>query len=87
MPQQVKTKKIKTTVSVDGIPKEVEIEVPDVPASWGERKDRKNVGSDRPRIDGPAKVSGRAKYTYDINLPGMLWGKILRSPHARKRRS
>jgi len=24
-----------------------------------------------PRLDGPAKVTGRAKYTFDINLPGM----------------
>ena len=27
-------------------------------------------------------MTGRAKYTYDINRPGMLYGKILRSPHA-----
>ena len=37
------------------------------------------------RLDGPDKVSGRAKYTYDINRPGMLYGRIVRSPlpHAR----
>lgn len=37
------------------------------------------------RLDGPDKVSGRAKYTYDINRPGMLYGKMVRSPlpHAR----
>jgi xanthine dehydrogenase YagR molybdenum-binding subunit len=35
-----------------------------------------------PRLDGPAKVSGRAKYTYDIQRPGLLYGKILRCPHA-----
>ncbi|MCX5804576.1 MAG: xanthine dehydrogenase family protein molybdopterin-binding subunit [Proteobacteria bacterium] len=32
-------------------------------------------------IDGVAKVTGRAEYTFDIKLPGMLYGKILRSPH------
>jgi len=32
-------------------------------------------------IDGIAKVTGRAKYTFDIMLPNMLHGKILRSPH------
>lgn len=36
-------------------------------------------------IDGIAKVTGRAKYTFDITLPNMLHGKILRSayPHAK----
>ncbi|MCX5809489.1 MAG: xanthine dehydrogenase family protein molybdopterin-binding subunit [Proteobacteria bacterium] len=32
-------------------------------------------------IDGVAKVTGRAEYTFDVKLPGMLYGKILRSPH------
>jgi len=37
-----------------------------------------------PRLEGPLKVTGRAKYTYDIKLPGMLWGRMLGStvPHA-----
>jgi len=33
-------------------------------------------------IDGIAKVTGRAQYTFDISLPGMLHGKILRSPYS-----
>ena len=32
-------------------------------------------------VDGIAKVTGRATYTFDVVLPGMLYGKILRSPH------
>ncbi|HME44842.1 MAG TPA: molybdopterin cofactor-binding domain-containing protein [Syntrophorhabdales bacterium] len=32
-------------------------------------------------VDGHAKVTGRATYTFDVTLPGMLYGKILRSPH------
>jgi xanthine dehydrogenase YagR molybdenum-binding subunit len=39
------------------------------------------VGKPIPRIDGHLKVSGRAKYTYDVTLPGMLWAAVLRSPH------
>src|SRR5207244_1313663 len=37
------------------------------------------------RLDGPDKVTGRARYTYDISRPGMIYGKIVRSPlpHAR----
>ena len=43
------------------------------------------VGKRQPRLDGPEKVSGRSLFTDDIKLPGMLWGKILRSPHAHAR--
>jgi xanthine dehydrogenase YagR molybdenum-binding subunit len=38
-----------------------------------------------PRVDGPVKVTGAAKYSYDIQRPGMLYGRILRSPHAHAR--
>ena len=37
------------------------------------------------RVDGPVKVTGRAKYAYDIHRPGMLHARILRSPHAHAR--
>ncbi|HLF92127.1 MAG TPA: molybdopterin cofactor-binding domain-containing protein, partial [Planctomycetota bacterium] len=40
------------------------------------------MGTSVPRLDGSLKVSGKAKYSFDRNLPGMLFGKILRSPHA-----
>lgn len=32
-------------------------------------------------VDGMAKVTGEAVYTFDMTLPNMLYGKILRSPH------
>jgi xanthine dehydrogenase YagR molybdenum-binding subunit len=35
------------------------------------------VGKPRPRMEGPLKVTGRAKYTYDIKLPGMLYGRMI----------
>src|SRR5581483_101902 len=37
------------------------------------------------RLDGPDKVAGRAKYSYDINRPGMIYGKIVRSPYPHAR--
>ena len=40
------------------------------------------VGSSPIRHDGADKVTGRARYGADTILPGMLRGKILRSPHA-----
>jgi len=49
---------------------------------WPEAKDRHLLGTRISRLDGPAKASGRAKYTYDLLPQGVLWGKILRCPHA-----
>ena len=41
---------------------------------------KKVVGIPTPRVEGKDKVTGRAKYAVDVTLPGMLWGKVLRSP-------
>jgi carbon-monoxide dehydrogenase large subunit len=38
------------------------------------------VGKPTPRVEGREKVTGGAIYTVDVALPGMLWGKVLRSP-------
>ena len=43
------------------------------------------VGKPFPRVDGADKVTGRAKYTGDIQLSGTLVGRILRSPHPHAR--
>jgi xanthine dehydrogenase YagR molybdenum-binding subunit len=50
---------------------------------WPEK--RAVLGTSVKRLDGPDKVAGRAKYTFDINRPGMLYGRIVRSPHPRAR--
>lgn len=39
------------------------------------------IGKAIPRVDGIAQVTGQAEYCADIHLKGMLYGKILRSPH------
>src|SRR5215813_4144271 len=41
-----------------------------------------NIGGYVPMVDGPEKVSGRAKYTADLIVPGMLAGRIYRSPYS-----
>lgn len=45
------------------------------------------IGRSTPRQDGRAKVTGATRFTVDVSLPGMLHGRILRSPlpHARVR--
>ncbi|MFT7131204.1 MAG: CO/xanthine dehydrogenase Mo-binding subunit, partial [Gammaproteobacteria bacterium] len=42
----------------------------------------KYIGTRSIRPDGFDKVTGQANYGADMSLPGMLWGKMLRSPHA-----
>ena len=39
------------------------------------------VGKATPRIDGFERVTGKAEYTGDVQLPGMLYARVLRSPH------
>ncbi|NOX37076.1 MAG: xanthine dehydrogenase family protein molybdopterin-binding subunit [Calditrichaeota bacterium] len=41
----------------------------------------KILSSYYPRLDAPLKVQGKARYIYDISLPGMLYGAILTSPY------
>src|SRR5215470_16738470 len=43
------------------------------------------VGTRPIRHDGLDKVTGRARYGADVHLPGMLHGKVLRSPHPHAR--
>ena len=45
----------------------------------------RTIGNDTPRIDAIERVTGQAKYTRDWKLPGMLYGKVLRSPHPHAR--
>ncbi|HVP56807.1 MAG TPA: molybdopterin cofactor-binding domain-containing protein, partial [bacterium] len=40
------------------------------------------IGKSVPRIDGPEKVTGSATFTADMKLPGMLYARMLLSPHA-----
>lgn len=50
--------------------------------AWPDAQHRTLIGKRVTRVDAPAKVSGEAKYTYDVHRPGMLYGKVLRCPYA-----
>lgn len=43
------------------------------------------IGHVTPRVDAIARVNGQAKYTNDLKLPGMLYARVLRSPHPHAR--
>jgi CO/xanthine dehydrogenase Mo-binding subunit len=55
---------------------------------WDAKTPFSVVGRPYPRVEGEEKVTGRARYAYDIHLPGLLHARVLRSPvpHARIRR-
>lgn len=49
---------------------------------WPVAEQRSVIGKRIDRADGPQKTTGAAKYSFDINRPGMLWAKVLPSPYA-----
>src|SRR5690349_1235639 len=53
--------------------------------AWPDPQHRKLLGTRQTRVDAPVKVTGRAKYTFDVVRPGMLYGVMVRSPHAHAR--
>ncbi|MDX6530728.1 MAG: xanthine dehydrogenase YagR molybdenum-binding subunit [Blastocatellia bacterium] len=85
-PTPPKKKKVRVPRVVNGIDTMVEIEVDDVAGpGWGPNDKHTLLNHRLTRVDGPLKVSGAAHYTYDVRLPGMLYGRILRCPHAHAR--
>ncbi len=82
------SRRVTLNLGREGDTRSVTVDIPDdepTPWDWGARLSI--VGRETPRVDGPLKACGSAHYTYDIELPGMLYGAILRSPwpHARVR--
>ncbi|MBI2939076.1 MAG: xanthine dehydrogenase family protein molybdopterin-binding subunit [Chloroflexi bacterium] len=79
-------KVVKTRIEMEGETVERSVVVEgEAPPPWTEDTVLSLIGGARPRVDGPARVSGRAVYTADVRLPGMLYAKILRCPHAHAR--
>ena len=57
----------------------------DEPPPLGLNSELSVLGKRTPRLDGRLKVTGAAKYTADVNVPGMLYGRMVTAtvPHAR----
>jgi xanthine dehydrogenase YagR molybdenum-binding subunit len=47
---------------------------------WDNESQLRSVKGRHLRLEAPFKVTGQAKYTHDIHLPGMLWAKMVRAP-------
>ncbi len=80
------SKVIQTKVEFEGrIQEELTVAEGEGIPPWPEDASLSHVGRKATRLDGAERVSGRAVYTADVQLPGMLWGKILRSPYPHAR--
>jgi CO/xanthine dehydrogenase Mo-binding subunit len=73
---------IRTEKEVEGNFEEVWLVVDEDPLDQWPEGPRDVVGRPARRVDGRERVSGLARYTADLKLPGMLHAAILRSPHA-----
>ena len=73
-------KVVKSTVNVEGRVSETFaiVEGDELPV-WGENEELGIVGQPAPRVDGAARVSGEARYTYDIRLAGMAYAHVVRA--------
>jgi len=81
MPNERRKRYVATIVEIEGRDERRVVETPafDVPP-WTEQEQLAIVGTRAPRVDAPAKVAGRATYTSDVSLPGMLYAIIVRAP-------
>jgi xanthine dehydrogenase YagR molybdenum-binding subunit len=76
-------RKVTLKLGMAGDVHDVTVVLPDsepIPWQWGEQFSL--LRKETPRVDGALKACGSARYSYDIQMPGMLYGVILRSPYA-----
>ena len=72
---------VATTVEIEGREETRIVELPDrTPAPWGADADLHVVGARVPRMDALEKVTGAARFTADLQRPGMTFAVIVRSP-------
>lgn len=67
---------------VEGTEREITVQVHELDADpWTLGQKHRLVGKDIPRVDGPAKATGAAKFAYDINRPNLAYAGVVSSPH------
>jgi CO/xanthine dehydrogenase Mo-binding subunit len=78
---------VKLRIKQEGQGDEAQIEVieADEVQAWPSDADLAVVGKGYSRLEGREKVTGNARYTYDVRLPRQLYARVLRSPHPHAR--
>ncbi|MBX7151235.1 xanthine dehydrogenase family protein molybdopterin-binding subunit [bacterium] len=77
------SKQVTLKLGVEKNLKDVTVDIADnTPKPWDGADQLKFIGGKTTRNDGIDKVTGKAKYTFDIQLPGMLYAAFLRSSHS-----
>jgi CO/xanthine dehydrogenase Mo-binding subunit len=76
---------IKTEKEVEGRYEDVWLVVEEDPLEQWPAGARTIVGQETTRVDAPQRVRGEARFTADLQFPGMLHTAVLRSPHAHAR--
>lgn len=75
-------REVELTIGYDDQLTVVKRSIPDdEPPPWDAKSELRVVGKPVPRVDARDKVTGKAQYTRDLKLPGMLYGVMVRSPH------
>ncbi len=78
MPREITYK-----AGIEGAEREITVQVHDLDCDpWPLGAELKHVGTDVPRVDGPDKATGAAKFTYDINRPNLAYAGVVAAPHA-----
>ena len=73
------TRKVTIKTGYPGAEKDVTVEIHDMDATpWGLDAKLRVVGSDVPRLDGIAKATGAARFSFDVSRPKLAYAKALR---------
>lgn len=79
-------KVVKTKVEIEGkVHEETVVVDRDEPSPWQQGRQFEQIGKSANRVDGRERVTGSAKYTYDIHPAGMLYAVALRCPYPHAR--
>lgn len=77
---------VKTKVEIEGrVHEETVVVDREEPAAWEEGREFDQIGKSANRVDGRERVTGAARYTYDIHPAGLLYAATLRCPHPHAR--
>ncbi len=76
---------VEAVLAAAGVAQPAKIAITGAPGTFIQSSAMQTIGRETTRIDARERVSGKATYTGDVQLPGMLYARVLRSPHPHAR--